>query len=45
MAVEKKEKGRKEREKNRGFSKMGGLRILAPFLLKFLGAKLRGELG
>ena len=46
MAVEKKEKGRKRKErKQRGFSKRGGLCILAPFLFIFLGAKLSGELG
>ena len=47
MAVEKKEKkeGKEKREKQRGFSKRGGLWILAPFLFKFLGAKLSGELG
>ena len=43
---EKKEKGRKRKErKTEGFPKRGGLRILAPFLFKFLGAKLREELG
>ena len=40
MAVEKKEKGRKRKErKQRGFSKRGGLWILAPFLFNFSWSK------
>ena len=44
-AVEKKEKGRKRKErKTEGFFQKGRFVVLPPFFFKFLGAKLSGEL-